>query len=542
MTNNDGFETPILLMEPAGPTRLGEALLHAGRPVEHLTASAVDEAAPRPDALSALTSKPATHATAVVIAVDSREAGGVSVVEWESMVHEPLRRAFTALRGLVPGLLARAGESRVVMVMPSSALIADPKRAADSVLGRCLIGLAEGLRAELLRFDFPVSIVMTEPEDDERSLAQRMDEALRSGSLYVLPPSISTDDISAIFDPWLDALADTPADLALPGLGPRGEVYRAELQRCANDGRGATRSVAGLHGRETAPSRPPAPRADAVVPPPSVLAEGRTAIVTGGASGIGLGIAEAMLERGMSVVIADVREDHIADALGRFAEHGTRVMTLTLDVADRGAWREATARVLDHFGAIDVLCLNAGIGVLGTVLQSTPADWSWLMGVNLGGVTNGIETVLPVMRAQRRGGWVIATSSAGGLMVAEDGGVYSSAKYGVVAVMDSLRAELAAERIGATTLCPAGVNTNIHDHETMRPTEFSDSGVRGSDAELAERQTHARMMLSRGADPALVGVRVLAAVDEGVSTVFTDGGIAPIVRLRRDAIRTAIGS
>ncbi|ARJ07150.1 hypothetical protein B5808_02300 [Cnuibacter physcomitrellae] len=285
---------------------------------------------------------------------------------------------------------------------------------------------------------------------------------------------------------------------------------------------------------------PRASGSDPASQPSPALSPGRTAIVTGGASGIGLGIVTAMLERGMNVAIADVREDHIAEALTRLAQHDARVMAVRLDVTDRAAWDEATSSILDRFGGIDVLCLNAGIGILGTMLQSTPADWSWLMSVNLGGVTNGIEAVLPILRAQERGGCILATSSAGGLMVADDGAIYSSAKYGVVAVMDCLRAELAAEGIGATTLCPAGVNTNIHDHETMRPVEFGDSGVRGSDAELAERQTHARAMLSQGADPALVGLRVLAALDVNAPVVFTDGGIAPIIRLRRDAIKTGI--
>ena len=158
------------------------------------------------------------------------------------------------------------------------------------------------------------------------------------------------------------------------------------------------------------------------------------------------------------------------------------------------------------------------------------------MGVNLEGVTNGLETVLPLMRARGAGGHVVATSSAGGLMVASDGGVYSSAKFGVIAVMDCLRAELSPEGIGVTTLCPAGVNTNIHDHETMRPEAYRDSGLRGDDTELARQQLAAREMLSKGADPREVGKRVLDAIDGNTPVVFTDGGIAPIIELRRDAL------
>jgi NADP-dependent 3-hydroxy acid dehydrogenase YdfG len=175
---------------------------------------------------------------------------------------------------------------------------------------------------------------------------------------------------------------------------------------------------------------------------PSAATPGSTAIVTGGASGIGLGIVEALLDRGMNVVMADVRDDHLACAQLRLIRHGGRLMPRRLDVTDKRAWREAVEAIGNRFGVIDILCLNAGIGVLGKVLDSRPADWDWLMGVNLEGVTNGLETVLPLIRARGAGGHVVATSSAGGLMVATDGGVNSTAQYGVVAVKDSLRAEL----------------------------------------------------------------------------------------------------
>jgi NADP-dependent 3-hydroxy acid dehydrogenase YdfG len=269
---------------------------------------------------------------------------------------------------------------------------------------------------------------------------------------------------------------------------------------------------------------------------PSAATPGSTAIVTGGASGIGLGIVEALLDRGMNVVMADVRDDHLARAQLRLIRHGGRLMPRRLDVTDKRAWREAVEAIGNRFGVIDILCLNAGIGVLGKVLDSRPADWDWLMGVNLEGVTNGLETVLPLIRARGAGWHVVATSSAGGLMVATDGGVYSSAKYGVVAVMDCLRTELSSEGIGVTTLCPAGVNTNIHDHETMRPEAYRDSGLRGVVTELVRHQQTARELLSKGADPRQVGKRVLEAIDENAPIVFTDGGIAPIVEMRRDAL------
>jgi NADP-dependent 3-hydroxy acid dehydrogenase YdfG len=241
----------------------------------------------------------------------------------------------------------------------------------------------------------------------------------------------------------------------------------------------------------------------------------------------------------MNVVVADVRADHLAHTQERLRHHGGRLLPRRLDVTDKRAWVDAIDAVGDIFGAIDILCLNAGIGVLGTILASRPADWDWLMGVNLEGVTNGLDTVVPLMRARGAGGHVVATSSAGGLMVANDGGIYSSAKFGVVAAIDCLRAELHSEGIGVTTLCPAGVNTNIHDHETMRPEAYRDSGLRGDAGQLARQQQAARAVLSRGADPHAVGQRVRDAIDLNLPMVFTDGGIAPIVELRREAFLRA---
>ncbi|PRY18316.1 SDR family NAD(P)-dependent oxidoreductase [Kineococcus rhizosphaerae] len=269
------------------------------------------------------------------------------------------------------------------------------------------------------------------------------------------------------------------------------------------------------------------------------VSPGDTAVVTGGASGIGLGIAEALLDRGLNVVIADVRGDHLEHAGDRLRHHGARLQAQRLDVSDPEQWRRVAQVVVERFGGIDLLCLNAGIGVLGTILRSSRADWHWLLGVNLAGVTNGVEAVLPAMRARGSGGRILATSSAGGLVVAPDGGVYSASKFGVVALMDCLRAELAPDGIGVTTLYPAGVNTNIHDHETMRPPAFADSGVRGNDEELHQQQEAARRVLARAADPADVGRRVLAALDRSASHVFTDGGIRSVLELRRDALRRA---
>lgn len=276
-----------------------------------------------------------------------------------------------------------------------------------------------------------------------------------------------------------------------------------------------------------APSRPDLARTG--------IAKRSVAIVTGGASGIGKGLAVALLERGLSVTVGDVNDSHLADLRTSLGEHANRLHATRLDVANAADWERAMAETEARFGPVDVLCLNAGVGVLGGILASTEADWRWLMQVNLMGVGNGLAAALPGMRA-RGGGHVMATSSMGGLVAAADGGIYSCAKFGVVAAIEVLRAELGAEGVVATVLCPAAVNTNIHDHEALRPSEFAASGITPSPQEAEKMREFARSILSLGADPIVVGRRTVEAMDRGDAYVFTDGSVASLVELRRDAL------
>jgi len=265
------------------------------------------------------------------------------------------------------------------------------------------------------------------------------------------------------------------------------------------------------------------------------IGQRRVALVTGGASGIGRGLVEELLDRGLSVAAGDVNDGHLSALRDDLACHRPRLMTLHLDVAEPSDWSRAVAQIEARFGAIDILCLNAGIGILGPILGSRPADWTWLIQVNLAGATNGLASLLPGMRA-RGGGHILATSSMGGLVAANDGGIYSCAKFGVVALIEALRAELSDEGIVATVLCPAAVNTNILDHEALRPEHLSDSGIVPPPAEAERMREMARSILSLGADPREVGRRAVAAMDRGDPYVFTDGAVANLLALREAAI------
>src|SRR5580658_2710043 len=142
---------------------------------------------------------------------------------------------------------------------------------------------------------------------------------------------------------------------------------------------------------------------------------GKTAFVTGGASGVGLGIAKALLRAGMHVVIADVRDDHLQAAQAELAS-AERLLALKLDVTDRAAYARAADAAEKRFGKIHLLCNNAGVAVVGPTILATYADWDWVMGVNLGGTINGIVTILPRMQKHGEGGHIVNTASMSGLM------------------------------------------------------------------------------------------------------------------------------
>lgn len=263
---------------------------------------------------------------------------------------------------------------------------------------------------------------------------------------------------------------------------------------------------------------------------------GRTALVTGGASGIGLGIAQALLEAGLRVVVTDVRDDHLEQARAALEPAGDRARFLSLDVADREQWSAARRMVEDQFGALHVLCLNAGVGVLGSMLEASDTDWEWITSVNLDGVLAGVETFLPHMIAHGQPAHVVATSSMGGLIVANDGGVYSAAKFGVVALIEGLRRDLQDGGVSASVLCPAAVNTNIYDHERMRPAAFQQPGAVRDEQALEEVEAFHKQILSLGRDPLEVGRMVRDGVVADAPYIFTDRNVRPTLVSRRDAL------
>lgn len=204
---------------------------------------------------------------------------------------------------------------------------------------------------------------------------------------------------------------------------------------------------------------------------------GVTAFVTGGASGIGLGIARALAEQGARVAVCDVRDDHLAEAAQVAAEEGwqDRFLALRLDVTDRAGFASALDEAEARFGPLRILVNNAGIGIQGPVDEATHADWDWAVGVNLMGVANGLVAGLPRIKAHGLGGHVVNVASEGAIMQARPTrGVYAPTKAAVISLTEHLKLELAEKGagIGASVVCPGPVRTNIEETEHHRPAAF----------------------------------------------------------------------
>lgn len=265
---------------------------------------------------------------------------------------------------------------------------------------------------------------------------------------------------------------------------------------------------------------------------------GKVAFVTGGASGVGFGLAHAFAEVGMKVVIADIRAEQLDSAQARLEQLGAQTLAVRLDVSDRHAFARAADTVEATFGAVHILCNNAGIGLLGTLESAKYDDWDWVLGVNLGGVVNGVQTFLPRMLAHGQGGHILATASAAGLFAGVGAGIYTTSKMAVVGMMECLRGEVAQHGLGVSVLCPHLVRSDIHLHASLRPDRFKDSGyaVSGTQPDFDPNQA----MLEVGMDPLEVGRRVLRGIERNDLYILTHPEIESIIRERFAAILAAL--
>lgn len=262
----------------------------------------------------------------------------------------------------------------------------------------------------------------------------------------------------------------------------------------------------------------------------------RVAFVTGGASGIGFGIVKVLLEAGAKVAIADLRADHLEEAKRALAAHDNRILAVEVDVTDRAAMARAADAVDAAFGRVDILVNNAGVGIEGPFSEASYADWDFGIGVNLGGVINGLVTFLPRIRAGGRGGHVVNTASLAG-MVRMPGfmAIYATAKAGVIALTEAICNDLVHEGINATVLCPGPVRSRIHELGQNRPARFASSDAFTAAAEKLGRREVSELWM----DPEEVGRMVLKAILENELYVVTHGEWRGAVQARHDQIMAA---
>ena len=239
---------------------------------------------------------------------------------------------------------------------------------------------------------------------------------------------------------------------------------------------------------------------------------GKSAFVTGGASGIGLGMAKAFVSAGMQVVIADLRKDHLDEAMAFFNSTSQSVHPMLLDVADRDATERAAGEAEEVFGSIHVLCNNAGVNIIGPLDQVGFEDWDWLLSVNLGGVINGLVSFIPRMKAHGQGGHIVNTSSIAGIVAGPGNGIYAATKFAIRGLSESLRYDLAPHGIGVSVLCPGTVATNLHQSEENRPARY----IGEVDDVLREQRSFTgalfKQVLPTGMDPVEVGEKVLRGI------------------------------
>ncbi|TFD59702.1 SDR family NAD(P)-dependent oxidoreductase [Cryobacterium sp. Hh7] len=202
---------------------------------------------------------------------------------------------------------------------------------------------------------------------------------------------------------------------------------------------------------------------------------GKVAVITGGSSGIGRGIALAFARAGMKVTVTGRRTDHLEETVAIFAEQGLDVYPMQVDVTDLAAMRAAADEIEQRFGRIHVLVNNAGIGLTGPVSQATSSDWDWAIDVNIKGVANGIQAFLPKIRSHGEGGHIVNTSSMAGLMPIV-AGIYSMTKAAVIALSEALHLELLSENIGVSAYCPGPTHSNIAQGVANRPAEYGQTG------------------------------------------------------------------
>jgi NAD(P)-dependent dehydrogenase (short-subunit alcohol dehydrogenase family) len=245
--------------------------------------------------------------------------------------------------------------------------------------------------------------------------------------------------------------------------------------------------------------------------------EGKVAFITGGANGAGFGMAQVFAKNGVKVVIADIRQDSLDKAMAHF-RNTKDVHAIRLDVADREAFARAADEAEKVFGKVHILCNNAGINLFVPIEECTYNDWDWVMGVNFGGVVNGIQTFVPRMRKHGEGGHIVNTASMAAFLPSPQAGIYSASKFAIRGLSESLRFSLYQYNIGVSVFCPGLINSVIYESEKVRPQRLASPE---NTAKSQKTMDVLPELHKKGMEPEEVGEKVLAGIRRNALYIFS---------------------
>jgi NADP-dependent 3-hydroxy acid dehydrogenase YdfG len=263
----------------------------------------------------------------------------------------------------------------------------------------------------------------------------------------------------------------------------------------------------------------------------------KVAVITGAASGIGRSLAVCAVQEGMRVVLADIEESALARTESEMKAMGATVLSVVTDVSKAADIEALAQRTLDAFGAVHLLCNNAGVGKAGTIWEVSPAEWAWHINVNLWGVIHGVRTFVPIMLAQDTECHILNTSSVTGIVAYPGLGVYQVTKAGIVSLSETLYLELllCEAKIGVSVLCPGLVNTRIWDCERTRSAEQREKGVGlMEDPDDLARKEGLRKAMENGMDPRQVADCAFDAIKAGRFYILTHAAENHLVRARTE--------
>jgi NAD(P)-dependent dehydrogenase (short-subunit alcohol dehydrogenase family) len=262
---------------------------------------------------------------------------------------------------------------------------------------------------------------------------------------------------------------------------------------------------------------------------------GKVAAVTGAASGLGRSMALAFAAEGMDLALADVDEVNLSSVQDEVLAKGVRAITIKVDVSNAQQLEVFRDQTLTRLGGVHVVCNNAGVSPLGAVWENTPADWQWILGVNLWGVIHGVRAFTPHLMKQDEG-HIVNTASVAGLISPPGSGAYNVTKHGVVALSESLYHDLRERnsKVGVSVLCPAYVPTGIVDSERNRPKDLPTSTK--SEATLA-REAMLRKAVAAGKVSAdQVAQAVIAAIRDERFYILTHARIKGAIQARMEDV------